>query len=215
VLSLEEAQRLQQELRGQVELTSHLAWPVRLVAGFDVSYEVGSDRVVAAAVVVELSTLATVEVATVEGAVRFPYVPGLLGFRETPFVLDAFGRLGTRPEVLVCDGYGIAHPRRFGLASHVGVETGLPTFGVAKAPNTLTFAEPGTQRGAWSPLYDGTEVLGRALRTQTGVKPVFVSVGHRVSLDEATELTLALSPRYRLPEVIRRADALSRAELRR
>jgi deoxyribonuclease V len=114
----------------------------------------------------------------------------------------------------VCDGYGIAHPRRFGLACHIGVLTGLPSFGVAKTPFRATSDEPGPARGAWSPLVEDGEVLGRAVRTQAGVKPVFVSVGHRIALDRATELTLRLSPRFRLPETTRQADARSRAALR-
>lgn len=122
--------------------------------------------------------------------------------------------------MLVCDGYGVAHPRRFGLACHVGVLTGLPAFGVAKTAFVVRESpapggdshhqEPGPRRGDWAPLTDGTETLGRVLRTQPGVKPVFVSVGHRIDLDTATALTLALAPRYRLPETTRHADQLSR-----
>jgi deoxyribonuclease V len=211
--SVAEAASIQEALKQRLDLVSGLAAPPTTVAGVDVSYVNGAQRVAAAAVVIDLATLAIVESAVVFGEVTFPYLPGLLAFREVPILLEALGKLARPPEVVACDGYGIAHPRRFGLACHLGVLTGLPTFGVAKTPFTATFAEPGPQRGEWSPLMDGGEVLGRVVRTQTRVKPAFVSVGHRISLEEATALTLALS-RYRLPETTRQADSLSRAALR-
>lgn len=194
---------------------------VRTVAGLDVSYDPDSARVVAAAVVLALPELTVLEAVTVPGEVTFPYVTGLLAFRELPTLVEALRRLTITPDVLVCDGYGIAHPRRFGLACHVGVLTGLPTFGVAKTPPPLArpdesasnFAAPGPARGAWSPLVEDGQVLGRALRTREGVKPVFVSVGHRIGLDAATDLTLALCRGFRLPETTRQADHLSRRVL--
>lgn len=186
----------------------------KTVTGLDVSYEDGSDRAVAAAVTVELPTLNVVEVALFDGQAEAPYVAGFLALREAPLLMRALQRLTNRPEVLVCDGYGIAHPRRFGLACHVGQETGLPTFGVAKTPFTATFSEPGPERGAWSELLDRDEVVGRAVRTRSGVKPVFVSVGYEIDIEEAIQLTLAMSPKYRLPECIREADSRSRAALK-
>ena len=177
------------------------------------SYETGTNRAVAAAVTLELATLKVLETSLFAGEVDFPYVSGFLAFREVPILLEALQKLTGRPEVLVCDGYGVAHPRRFGLACHVGVATGLPTFGVAKTPFMATFSEPGPERGAWTELTDAGEVVGRALRTRAGVKPVFVSVGHGIGLDEATDLTLAMCPRYRQPECIREADSRSRAAL--
>lgn len=185
----------------------------RTVAGLDVSYDKASESVAAAAVVVELGSLATSESSTVLGEARFPYIPGLLSFREAPILLDVLEKMVAVPDVLVCDGYGLAHPRRFGLACHIGVVTGIPTFGVAKSPFMARCDEPGGERGAWSPLLDGADIVGRALRTQAGVKPVFVSVGHKISIEEAAELTLAMC-RFRIPESIRRADALSRSVLR-
>ncbi|GAA3210018.1 hypothetical protein GCM10020256_07750 [Streptomyces thermocoprophilus] len=148
------------------------------------------------------------------GRVSFPYVPGLLAFREIPTVLAALGALPCPPGLVVCDGYGLAHPRRFGLASHLGVLTGLPVIGVAKNPFAFTYDEPGARRGSSSPLLAGEEEVGRAVRTRDGVKPVFVSVGHRVSLGNACAHVLALTPRYRLPETTRRADSLCRRALR-
>ncbi|MFJ2768563.1 endonuclease V [Streptomyces sp. NPDC087300] len=184
------------------------------VTGVDVAYDDERDIVAAAVVVLDGATLDVVEEATAVGTVAFPYVPGLLAFREIPTVLAALAGLSADPGLVVCDGYGIAHPRRFGLASHLGVLTGLPTMGVAKNPFTFSYEPPAAPRGSASPLLDGAEEVGRALRTREDVKPVFVSVGHRVSLTNACAQTLVLTPRYRLPESTRRADALCRAALR-
>ncbi|UQA91832.1 endonuclease V [Streptomyces halobius] len=194
------------------------------VVGVDVAYDDERDVVAAAAVALDARTLAVIDEATAVGRVAFPYVPGLLAFREIPTVLDALGRLARTPDLVVCDGYGRAHPRRFGLASHLGVLTGLPTIGVAKNPFTFRYEPPGPDRGATSSLVDDSgpalsgaptdgEEVGRALRTQKGVKPVFVSVGHRIDLDGACAHTLRLAPKYRLPETTRAADSLCRRAL--
>ncbi|MCF3102651.1 endonuclease V [Streptomyces roseoverticillatus] len=211
-----EAAALQDELRGRVVLGEPGPPPGEpLVAvGVDVAYDDERDVVVAAAVALDTATLQVVEEATAVGRVAFPYVPGLLAFREIPTVLAALERLRVTPGLVVCDGYGLAHPRRFGLASHLGVVTGLPTIGVAKNPFTFRHEAPGPDRGDTSPLLDGDEEVGRALRTRPGVKPVFVSVGHRTSLGNATAHTLALAPAYRLPETTRAADALCRRALK-
>ncbi|MFC4564648.1 endonuclease V [Nocardiopsis mangrovi] len=187
---------------------------VGLVAGLDVTYAPGDDRLVAAAVVLDAGTLEVVESATAVARPAFPYVPGLFAFREVPPLLDAIGRLRTAPDVFVCDGFGLAHPRRFGLACHLGVLLDRPALGVGKSPFVGSAEPPGERRGSWSPLVDGGDVVGRALRTRDGVKPVYVSVGHRIDLDGATGLVLRLAPSYRLPEPIRRADRLSRDVLR-
>lgn len=209
------AERTQAELRERLDLTQGLPAPARTVAGLDISYAKDSDHAVAAAVLIDVDTVTVVESALVHGEIDFPYVPGLLAFREVPLLRAALGRLTAVPDVLMCDGYGIAHPRRFGLACHLGVLTGLPSFGVAKTPFTATAgAGPGEARGAWVPLRDGDEILGRAVRTRPRVKPVFVSIGHRITLDEATALTVHLSPHYRIPEPTRQADQISRTELR-
>ncbi|MEU6819911.1 deoxyribonuclease V [Streptomyces atriruber] len=184
------------------------------VTGVDVAYDDERDVVAAAVVVLDAATLDVVEEATAVGTVTFPYVPGLLAFREIPTVLSALDGLRSDPGLVVCDGYGIAHPRRFGLASHLGVLTGLPTLGVAKNPFVFSYEDPAARRGSAAPLLDGTEEVGRALRTREGVKPVFVSAGHRVSLSNACAHVLRLTPRYRLPESTRRADALCRSALR-
>ncbi|WP_346096327.1 endonuclease V [Streptomyces olivaceiscleroticus] len=183
------------------------------VAGVDVAYDDERGVVAAAAVALDARTLDVVDEATAVGPVSFPYVPGLLAFREIPTVLDALDRLARVPDLVVCDGYGLAHPRRFGLACHLGVLTGLPVIGVAKNPFTFTYEAPGPERGATSALLDGGEEVGRAVRTQPGVKPVFVSVGHRVGLDRACAHTLRLAASYRQPETTRAADALCRRAL--
>ncbi|GAA3385898.1 endonuclease V [Cryptosporangium minutisporangium] len=204
---------VQDALRGRVDPTG--AVDARLVAGLDVAYDTGSDQIAGAAVVVDAATLATVAESTVVGRATFPYVPGLLAFREIPVLLAALADLPVTPDLLVCDGYGLAHPRRFGLACHLGVLTGVPAFGVAKTRFVgVEAATLGAARGSTTDLVDGGEVVGRAVRTRDGVKPVFVSVGHRISLDRACRATLDLTSGYRQPETTRRADAACRAALR-
>ncbi|OIJ94817.1 endonuclease V [Streptomyces colonosanans] len=210
----EEARAVQDELRGRVVLDEPGPPPgTGRVTGVDVAYDDERGVVAAAAVVLDAASLAVVAEATAVGEVSFPYVPGLLAFREIPTVVAALDALSVDPGLVVCDGYGLAHPRRFGLASHLGVLTGLPTIGVAKNPFTFTYAEPGASRGSTAPLLAGAEEVGRAVRTQAGIKPVFVSVGHRAGLDNACAHVLALAPRYRIPESTRRADALCRRAL--
>ncbi|WP_031004608.1 endonuclease V [Streptomyces sp. NRRL F-5727] len=211
----ETALDVQRELRGRLVLDEEgPAAGTGHVTGLDVAYDDERDLVAAAAVVLDARTLAVVEEATAVGRVSFPYVPGLLAFREIPTVLAALDALTADPGLLVCDGYGLAHPRRFGLAAHLGVLTGRPAIGVAKNPFTFAHDQPGQDRGDFAPLLADGEEVGRALRTRSGVKPVFVSVGHRVSLDNACAHTLALTPRYRLPETTRHADALCRGALK-
>ncbi len=208
---------MQDALRTRVEQADRAPAPGALgslVTGVDVAYDDARGLVAAAAVTLDGETLEVVEEATAQGPVPFPYVPGLLAFREVPAVLDALGRLSRAPDLLVCDGYGLAHPRRFGLASHLGVLTGLASVGVAKSPFLYRHGPVGEERGSAAALLDGEEEVGRAVRTRRDVKPVFVSVGHRVSLDAACAHVLALAPRFRLPETTRCADALCRAALR-
>lgn len=202
----------QERLRGAVVSTGQLPG-VRLAAGLDVAYAKGTNQLAAAVAVLDVRTVDVIERQAVTGVARFPYVPGLLAFREIPALADALALLSSVPDVLVCDGYGIAHPRRFGLASHLGVLAGLPSIGVAKTPFIGQYSEPAPGRGSSAELIDRGEVIGRALRTQRNVKPVFVSVGHAVGLDEACDLVLRLSPRYRLPETTRAADNLAQATL--
>lgn len=200
----------QERLRPLVVADGIAANEVRLIAGVDVAYAKDESVVAGAVVVLDAATRRVVESASAVRPVEFPYVPGLLAFREIPALLDALAALSGRPDAIVCDGYGVAHPRRFGLACHLGVLTDLPTFGVAKTAFIGEFAQPGPERGDWSDLRDRGETIGRVLRTQRSTKPVFVSTGHRIDLDAATELTLTLAADYRLPETTRQADRLSR-----
>jgi deoxyribonuclease V len=208
-----EALAVQERLRRLVDPVGPGPAAPATVAGLDVAYAESGDRLAAAVTVLDVRTLAVVDQAVSVGRPAFPYVPGLFAFREAPALLAALDRLAVRPEVLVCDGHGLAHPRRFGLACHLGVATGLPAVGVGKTPLVGRWQPPGPARGDWSPLLDGDEVVGRVLRTRDGVKPVFVSVGHRMSLDDACARVLDLTPSYRLPETTRTADRLCRAAL--
>jgi deoxyribonuclease V len=208
----EEAVALQLRMAPLVDPHPPAGFAPRTAAGLDVAYDEASDRLFAAVVVLDLASLEPVDQAVVPGVTDFPYVPGLVAFRELPALLGALERLTTSPDVLICDGQGVAHPRRFGLASHLGVVTGLPSVGVAKTPMGH-YDPPGRERGDWTELRDGDDVVGRALRTQREVKPLFVSIGHRTDLDTACALVLRLAPRYRQPETTRRADQLCRAAL--
>lgn len=212
----EEARAVQDALRGRVVRDEPGPPPgTGHVTGVDVAYDDARDLVAAAAVVLDAATLAVVAEATAVGRVAFPYVPGLLAFRELPAVRAALDALPCPPGLVVCDGYGLAHPRRFGLATHLGVLTGLPTMGVAKNPFTFTHPTLAPARGSTAPLLaEDAEEVGAALRTRSEVKPVYVSVGHRVSLENAVAHTLALTPEYRLPETTRRSDSLCRRALR-
>ncbi|MGP4112156.1 endonuclease V [Streptomyces sp. 4N509B] len=214
----EEAVAQQRRLCALVRTTTPPgAPPPRTVGGVDVAYDDVRGRLAAAVVVLDAETLQVTDQATAGGPITFPYVPGLLAFRELPPVLTALDHLATRPDVLVCDGYGIAHPARCGLASHLGVLTGIPTVGVAKTPFLFDHETPEPPRGASAPLLDREtgETVGRALRTRTGVRPVFVSVGHLLGIDDACALTLRMTPDHRLPETTRHADRLCREKLRR
>jgi deoxyribonuclease V len=211
-VTVDEAIAIQLELAPQVVHQAPAGFSPRIAAGLDVAYAQGSDRLAAAVVCVDISTLDIVDSAVVLGENDFPYVPGLFAFRELPSLLRALKKLTTAPDVLVCDGQGLAHPRRFGLACHAGMTTGIPSVGVGKQA-LGRYDMPGPERGAWTPLVDEGETVGRALRTQDGIKPVFVSIGHKIDLDTATDLVLRLSKRYRQPETTRAADQLCRQAL--
>ena len=203
-----EAVALQRALRDRVVTRDDLG-PVRTVAGLDVGFEAEGRVARAAVAVLELPGLALVEEAVARAPARFPYVPGLLSFREVPVVLEALARLSRAPDVILCDGQGYAHPRRFGLACHLGLWTGLPSVGVAKTRLTGVHGPVPEGRGAWCPLTDGGEVIGAVLRTRPGVKPIFVSIGHRVSLATAIDLVMRCVTRFRLPETTRQAHRLA------
>ena len=203
------ARAVQERLRGAVVRQDSTSAPPRRVAGIDIGFEHAGQVTRAAAVVLSYPALEVLETAVVRRPTRFPYVPGLLSFRECPGALAALDRLGTRPDLLVCDGQGYAHPRRFGLACHLGVLKDMPSIGVAKT-RLIGVHEPVPDvKGAWAALRDGGETIGAVLRTRVGVKPVYVSVGHRITLERAVDLVLGLTPRYRLPETTRHAHRLA------
>jgi deoxyribonuclease V len=158
-----------------------------------------------ALVILSFPSLEPIEQSVVEIAVSFPYVPGLLSFREIPVLLPAFAAVASAPDLLVVDGQGRAHPRRMGLASHLGLLFDIPTIGCAKSRLMGEFGPLGEERGSAAYLYDHEEIIGAAVRTRAGTKPVFVSVGHRIGLDEAIDWTLRLAPRFRVPEPTRLA----------
>lgn len=200
------AMALQSELAPRV--TADRPFAVRpdvLVAGLDVSHARFSSRVVAGVVVLHYPSLKVVEQRCWQGQTVFPYIPGLLSFREAPGMLAAVAGLKTEPDLFVVDGQGLAHPRRLGLACHLGLWLGRPTFGCAKSLFIGQSGPVGWERGATAALLDHGEEVGRAVRTRTGVKPVYVSVGHLIDLDSAVSWTLALAPRWRLVEPIRQA----------
>jgi deoxyribonuclease V len=199
---------LQHSLRDRVVRHDALG-PVRLVAGLDVGFEQDETVVRAAVAVLSYPDLRMADQAVARRPATFPYIPGLLSFREVPALLDALGKLGIRPDLLLCDGQGLAHPRRFGLACHLGVLTGIPSIGVAKSLLIGEHPPLPAKRGSWRPLRHQNEVIGAALRTRDGVAPVYVSIGHRVSLETAIDFVLACAPKYRLPETTRAAHRLA------
>lgn len=203
-LSPAEAVALQRELAGQVDTRTPLD-RFELVAGADVSYGRFSDVFFAGVVVVRVSDGAVVEK---QGAVRqtpFPYIPGLLSFRETPALLEAFAKLESEPDAVMVDAHGYAHPRRFGSTSHLGLLLDRPTFGCAKSVLVGTFDPPDTRAGSWTPMVHQGETVGAAVRTKNGVQPVYVSAGHRIDLESAVRVTLATARGYRIPEPTRQA----------
>lgn len=203
-----EARAIQEELRGRVIREDRLD-AVHRVAGVDVGFEDAGTITRAAVVVLTFPELTLVEQTVARLPTSLPYVPGLLSFRELPAVLAALGALEQLPDLLICDGQGIAHPRRFGVASHLGVVTGLPAIGVAKKRLLGEHGAVPEAKGEWTALRHGEERIGAVLRTREGVKPVFVSIGHRIGLETALHYVMGCVTRYRLPETTRLADRLA------
>lgn len=208
-----EALALQHQLASRVIKEDKLD-QVNLVAGVDVAYAKESDKLVAAVVILNAATLEVIETTTAEDTAQFPYISGLFSFREVPPLIKAFAKLKSIPDLVVCDGQGYAHPRRFGLACHLGVIFDVPTIGCGKTKLLGEHHKPDAERGAVAPLIDNGEVIGNVLRTQTGTNPIYVSIGHRISLATACSWILKLSPKYRLPETTRQADQAVRATLK-
>lgn len=207
--TVEEAIAIQQQGRDRVSIEDR--WDkIEWVAGVDVGFEENETTTVAAVAVLSFPGLERVESAIARHPTTFPYEPGFLSFREIPALLQALNKLEAIPDLIICDGQGIAHPRRFGLACHLGVLLDIPTIGAAKSLFIGTHAELGTEKGSWQPLKDGKEVIGAVVRSRTNVKPLYVSPGHRVSLESAIALVLRCTTEYRLPETTRWADSLTR-----
>ncbi len=207
-LAPEEARAVQKRLRSLLQVEDDFG-DVRLVAGTDVGFEDGGTITRAAVVVLRFPELTLVEHAISRRPTAFPYVPGLLSFREAPAILEALGCLGARPDLLLCDGAGYAHPRRFGLACHLGLLSDIPAIGVAKSRLIGRHDPVPDERGAWQPLKDRDEVIGAVLRTRPGTQPLYISVGNRISLASAVDWTLRCTRGYRLPETTRWAHRLA------
>lgn len=211
--TFEEAQALQERLRTEV-ITRDDFGAISTVAGVDAGYEndpVGEGLVLARAAIVVLAypSLQPLDYTIARRPATFPYVPGFLSFRETPAVIAALQQLRVRPDLLICDGQGIAHPRRFGIACHVGLLAGLPSIGCAKSLLTGRHGPVPDERGAFVPLLHRGEQIGVALRTRPGTKPLYISPGHRISLATSIQFVMASTTKYRLPETTRAADGLA------
>lgn len=207
-LTPQQAIALQQELRHKIITTDQFG-PVRTIAGVDVGFEKQGSVTRAAVVVMSFPELEVITSAIARQPTRLPYIPGLLSFREVPTVIDALSQLAQTPDLLLCDGQGYAHPRRFGIASHLGLLTDIPSIGVGKSRLVGSYQEVGPERGSRQYLYHQNEIIGMVLRNRALVKEIYISCGHRVSLDSAVQWVEATSSRYRLPEPIRQAHKLA------
>lgn len=211
-LTVEEAIAIQEQLRGEI-ITSDQLEKVQYVAGVDLGFEADGTISRAAVAVLSFPELQLQESAIARRPTSFPYVPGFLSFREVPAVLDALEKINTVPDLILCDGQGIAHPRRFGIACHLGLLINIPTIGVAKSLLVGKHESVPDEKGSWQPLRHRSEIIGAVLRTRTGTKPLYISSGHRVSLPTAIEYVLRCTPKYRLPETTRIADKLASSKV--
>lgn len=204
--SVEEAFVIQRELKERV-LAAKSFESITTVAGADLAILKEQKKLVCGIIVFTFPELRVIERVSVVVEERFPYIPGLLSFREGPAIIEAYAKLGVKPDLLILDGQGIAHPRGFGIACHVGVLLNIPTLGVAKKRLYGTFEEPGPLRGAWSPLLSKKGArIGAVLRTKERTKPVFVSIGHKIDLSSAIDIVSECARGYRVPEPTRQAD---------
>lgn len=203
--SVKEAIKIQNRLSKKIK-HSKVSGPVKVIGGCDASFSKDENTVLAAVVILSFPALEVLEIATAIRKANFPYVPGLLTFREGPALLDCFKKIKIKPQVLFFDGQGIAHPRHMGIATHMGILLDLPTVGCAKSKLFGTYKEPAPKRGSLSIIKGKeNEILGAALRTKDDVRPVFVSLGHKMNLEDAVKLTLKVARKYRIPEPLRQA----------
>ncbi len=207
-VSPKEAVKIQRALQEHVSIQDNFG-EIKTVAGVDVGFEEHNTITRAAIVVLDFENLEVVETAITRRSTSFPYVPGLLSFREIPAVLEAMLKLDAVPDLLLCDGQGIAHPRRFGIAAHLGLLVDIPAVGVAKSRLTGTHDDLPLEKGSHVPLMDKGEPIGVVLRTRTNVKPLYISPGHRVSIESAHKLVMKCVTKYRLPETTRWAHKLA------
>ncbi|WP_373528512.1 deoxyribonuclease V [Nostoc sp.] len=210
--TLEEAIIIQEKLRYQVITEDKLQEPVQYVAGVDMGFEADGTISRAAVAVLSFPDLQVIETSLAHRPTTFPYIPGFLSFREIPAVLDALEKIKITPDIILCDGQGIAHPRRLGIASHLGLLIDMPTIGVAKSLLVGKHEELAETKGSQQPLIYKGETIGAVLRSRTGVKPLYISNGHRISLPTAINYVLRCTPKYRLPETTRIADKLASAK---
>lgn len=208
-LSPSQAIELQKQLAFEVIREDKFTEPVKTVAGIDLGYDIKTDTSRAVVVVLSFPDLQLIEKSEAILPIQFPYVPGLLSFRETPVAIKALEKLENAPDLILCDGQGIAHPRRFGIACHIGIIADVPTIGVAKSILVGKFENLGETRGGVAPLIHRKEQIGVALRTREKVQPIYISIGHRISLETAVNYVLQCTPKYRLPETTRLADKLA------
>ncbi|AFY33971.1 deoxyribonuclease V [Calothrix sp. PCC 7507] len=209
--TVEEAIAIQEQLRTEVITEDQLQAPIQYVAGVDMGFEADGTISRAAVAVLSFPDLQVLETTVAYRPTSFPYIPGFLSFREIPAVLDALEKVQIIPDIILCDGQGIAHPRRLGIASHLGVILDITTIGVAKSLLIGKHQELAETKGSWQPLIHQGETIGAVLRTRAGVKPVYVSSGHRISLSTAIDYVLRCTPKYRLPETTRIADKIASA----
>jgi deoxyribonuclease V len=208
-LSPREAIELQKQLAYEVIKKDKFEEPVKTVAGIDLGYDAKNDTSRAVVVVLSFPELELLETSEALLPIQFPYVPGLLSFRETPVAIKALEKLKIAPDLILCDGQGLAHPRRFGIACHIGLIADVPTVGVAKSILVGKYESLGLKRGSVAPLIHSNEQVGFALRTKDNVQPIYLSVGHRISLETAVPYVLECAPKYRLPETTRLADKMA------
>ncbi|MBI4809900.1 MAG: deoxyribonuclease V [Ignavibacteriales bacterium] len=202
-----EAVEIQQQLRSKIKIEK-FARPIKTIAGCDLSFDKHSDVIYAGIVVLQLPHLREIDRSTVITKATFPYIPGLLSFHESPAVLEAWAKLNLQPDAVIIDGHGYAHPRRIGIACHLGLVLDLPTLGCAKSILVGKYKEFQPEAGCYSYLIDKEEIVGAALRTKRNVKPVYVSIGNRITLEGALELIMKCVKGYRIPEPTRQAHLL-------
>ena len=208
-VNVEEAMQIQESLRDRVILQNTFN-DVTTIGGADVGYSRDKNFLYAAIVILSFPEMETLEIANAHGKIPFPYIPGLLSFREGPILIKAFRKLNLKPDVMIFEGQGIAHPRGFGLASLMGLWLDLPSIGCTKTPLLSDFIYPGASKGSFELIRRGGEKVGVALRTKENVKPIFISPGHRINLDTSMKIILTTCTKFRIPEPLRKAHQLSR-----